>query len=136
MILILALAILLNSAEAILEAIFTQKNPKIHAWVEKLHIEIVIFIFILWGIFAYNFDAYYVPYWKLFLGFWFVRFMIYDFVWNLTTIILGVRIPIWYYGPENDPKFYDRVMISLGSWGWFMKFVLGIIGIVFLLGIE
>jgi len=130
---ILILAILFNSVEAILEAVFTQKNPKIHVWVEKLHIEIMIFIFILWGIFAYNFDAYYVPYWKLFLGFWFVRFMIYDLVWNLTTIILGVKISLWYSGTV---KFYDRIMEELGSWGWFMKLILGIIGIIFLLGIE
>jgi len=57
--------------------------------------------------------------------------MIYDIIWNLTSIICGKKISIWYYG---DTKWYDRVMTQLAEWGWMMKAILGIVGIIHLWG--
>jgi hypothetical protein len=83
-------------------------------------------LFCVWFLFALNYDNYYVPIWKILLGFVFVRFAVFDIAWNLSA---G---QVWnYYGTT---KLYDRVMYYLGGWGWFMKGVLGICGIVFLLG--
>ena len=31
-------------------------------------------------------------------------------------------------------SLYDRIMFKLGGWGWFMKAVAGIVGVVFLIG--
>ena len=87
---------------------------------------IAIILFGVWFVIALNFNGYYVPTWKLITGFIFVRFAIFDVTWNLAR---GVK---WnYYGTT---KLYDRIMFALGEWGWFMKFVLGIVGICFLMG--
>ena len=68
----------------------------------------------------------YVPIWKQVLGFVFVRFLIFDPTWNIAR---GVK---WnYYGTT---KLYDRIMFELGSFGWMMKIICGIIGVVFLMG--
>jgi hypothetical protein len=85
-----------------------------------------IFLFGLWFIIAFN--GYYVPVWKLITGFVFVRFMIFDILWNLAR---GVK---WnYYGTT---KLYDRIMAELGGWGIMMKVICGIVGICFLMGWE
>ena len=36
-----------------------------------------------------------------------------------------------YYGTT---KLYDRIMFELGGFGWMMKLIFGIIGVVFLMG--
>ena len=55
-----------------------------------------------------------------------MRFGIFDVAYNLAN---GQK---WnYYGKT---KLYDRIMFKLGSWGWFMKAVAGIVGVVFLIG--
>ena len=129
---ILFLAFILNVLEAVLEAIFNYYDNKLHRLIEKFHILVVILFFAIWC-FAVSFMRYEVGYVKLFLGFWFVRFLVYDFAWNLTSKILGVKISLWYNG---STKLYDRIMAELGGFGWFMKGVIGLIGICFLLGIE
>jgi hypothetical protein len=64
--------------------------------------------------------------WKLIAGFIGVRFLIFDVAINLAW---GQK---WsFYGTK---KWYDRTMTKLGSWGWFMKLICGIVGIVFLMG--
>jgi hypothetical protein len=125
---ILLYAILIIVFEAIAEALIKRHFPAVSAivfrwWVQWL---IAIALFALWLLIVLNFDKYYVPVWKLITGFVFVRFMIFDIIYNLTS---GLK---WnYYGTT---KLYDRIMIRLGGWGWFMKGVCGIIGICFLMG--
>jgi hypothetical protein len=130
--LILTLAICFNGLEATLEAVFLKFNPAIHKFIERFHTLVVLFVFLVWAG-AVHFIPNETLYWKLFLGYWFIRFLIYDTVWNATSIVCGADISIWYYG---DVKLYDRIMKKLVSWGWFMKVVLGVVGIVFLLGIK
>lgn len=124
MILILSLIIIVLEAGG--EGIW--KRFSLPDFIFKLWLQwlIAIFLFGLWFIIAYHFDGYYVPTWKLIVGFIFVRFAIFDITYNLAN---GQK---WnYYGTT---KLYDRIMIKLGSWGWFMKGVCLIIGVVFLLG--
>jgi hypothetical protein len=133
---ILFYCILFILFEGITEALVKRHSPAVSViifrwWIQWL---ISIALFALWLIIALKFDNYYVPTWKLITGFIFVRFMIFDTIWNITAILAGAKISIWYYGPDDDPKFYDRIMIHLGGWGWFMKGVCGIIGICFLMG--
>ena len=81
-----------------------------------------------WFIWAIHFDGYYVPTWKIITGFVFVRFALFDVIWNISR---GVK---WnYYGTT---KLYDRIMFELAEWGWMLKAIAGIMGICFLLGIN
>ena len=126
---ILLYATLLILFEAITEAWIKKRYPDsfIFKWWLQWIIAIGLFAIWLFAI-ALPFNGYYVPTWKLILGFIFVRFAVFDLAFNLT---FGLK---WnYYGTT---KLYDRIMAELGSWGWMMKLILGIIGIVFLLGIE
>jgi len=126
---ILLLAILFILFEAITEALIKKRYPSsfIFKWWFQWIIAIALFAIWLFVI-ALPFDKYYVETWKLITGFVFVRFAVFDLAFNLT---FGLK---WnYYGTT---KLYDRIMAELGSWGWMMKLILGIIGIVFLLGIE
>lgn len=126
-IMVLFLAIVVICFEAVAEGLIKRYFPTISAilfkrWVQWL---IAVVLFGLWLLWALQSD---IPNWKLITGFVFVRFLIFDYVWNL---VMG--LPLKFYGTT---KLYDRIMTSLGSWGHFMKFVLGVVGIVFLLGIE
>jgi len=122
MLLITALIIILT--EAIGEGILKRFKPASFVFDKYIQWVIAIFLFALWFILAYHFC--YVPIWKLLAGFVFVRFAIFDISYNLSN---GQK---WnYYGTV---KWYDRTMAKLGSFGWFMKFVVFLpMGIVFLL---
>jgi hypothetical protein len=128
---LLITALLFILFEAIGEALIKMYRPKLSVIVFKWWLQwiIVIALFLIWLFaIALPFDKYYVSTVKLILGFIFVRFLIFDVVWNLT---FGVK---WnYYGTT---KLYDRIMSELGGFGWFMKGVIGLIGILFLIGIQ
>lgn len=124
--LITAIAVILF--EAIGEGIL--KRFKLASFIFDLWVQwvIAIFLFALWFIWAYHFDGYYVPVAKLIIGFIFIRFAIFDIAWNLAR---GVK---WnYYGTT---KWYDRVMTELAEWGWMIKGICGVVGVVFLMGWE
>ena len=128
MLLIYALIFIL--AEAIGEGLLKRKNYSINeiifdAWVQWV---IALMMFGSWFIWAIHFDGYYVPTWKMITGFVMVRFATFDVTINLAW---GQK---WnYYGTT---KLYDRIMYELGSFGWMMKVISGIIGTIFLLGYE
>jgi hypothetical protein len=119
-------AILFILTEAVTEGLLKRFNKAdfiFDLWIQWV---IACFLFGVWCVIAANFDNYYVPAWKLIAGFIFVRFLIFDIAWNIAR---GVK---WnYYGTT---KLYDRIMTELASWGWMVKFVLGVMGICFLLG--
>ena len=123
---ILVYAIIFIAFEAISEALIKKHYPDsiiFKGWLQWL---LAVVLFLIWFVIAYCFDGYYVPTLKLIIGFVFVRFMIFDSIYNLT-----VGLPWDYYGTT---KLYDRIMVKLGSWGWMMKAICGIVGVVFLLG--
>jgi hypothetical protein len=120
---ILLTAVIIILFEAIGEGLLKRFRPDSFIFKWWLQWFIAIGLFALWFFLC---DGYVIEVWKLIMGFVFVRFMIFDIVWNLSR---GVK---WnYYGTT---KIYDRIMDKLGSWGWFMKGVLGIVGICFLMG--
>jgi hypothetical protein len=126
MILIIAIAIIL--IEAIGEGLLKRFDMGINeiifdAWIQWV---IALMFFGSWFIWAIHFDGYYVPTWKIITGFVFVRFAVFDVIWNISR---GVK---WnYYGTT---KLYDRIMFELAEFGWMLKLICGIMGIVFLLG--
>lgn len=125
---ILTFAILAIEFEAITEALIRRFCPKLSEIIFKWWIQdlIAVALFGAWFIYAVNFDAYYVPIWKIITGFVFVRFGIFDITYNLVN---GQK---WnYYGTK---KWYDQVMQKLGGFGWFLKIICLIMGIVFLMG--
>lgn len=128
MILIYAIAIILIEAigEGLLKRFDTGINEVIFDNFNQWIIALMFFgIFLL---IAFNFTGYFVPAWKIITGFVFVRFAIFDVIWNISR---GVK---WnYYGTT---KLYDRIMFELAEWGWMVKAISGIIGTIFLLGYE
>ena len=128
MILIYAIAIIL--IEAVTEGLLKRLNSPINeiifdAWIQWV---IALMFFGSWFIWAIHFDGYYVPTWKIITGFVFVRFTLFDVIWNISR---GVK---WnYYGTT---KLYDRIMFELAEYGWMLKAIAGIMGICFLLGIN
>ena len=125
---ILYTALIVILIEAIGEGLLLRFGSTINevifdAWIQWV---IALMFFGIWLIWALNFDGYYVPVAKMITGFVFVRFAIFDVAINLAW---GVE---WnYYGVT---KGYDRVMYQLGSFGWMLKGISGIIGTIFLLG--
>ena len=86
---------------------------------------IAVGLFAVWFL-VFALPIHYVPIWKQVLGFVFVRWLFFDFIYNLFA---GNR---WdYYGSK---KTYDKIMTALGEWGLMMKIICGIIGVVFLMG--
>jgi hypothetical protein len=126
---ILIYAILIISFEAITEGLLKRfgKLDFIFKW--WLQWIIAIGLFAIWFFaLALPFDKYYVPVWKLIAGFVFVRFLLFDFIYNITS-----GLPLMFYGTT---KLYDRLMKQLGSYGLMLKVIAGIMGICFLLGID
>lgn len=128
MLLIYALIFIL--VEAIGEGLLKRKNYSINeivfdAWIQWI---IALLFFSVWFIMAFHFNGYYVPVWKMIAGFIGVRFLFFDIAYNLSA---GNT---WYY--YGTRKWYDRTMAKLGSWGWMVKVICGIMGVVFLLGYE
>lgn len=126
MILIYAIILILTEAigEGLLKRFDTGINEVIFdSWNQWV---IALMFFFVYLIMAFNFTGYFVPAWKIVTGFILVRFAIFDVTINL---VWGQK---WdYYGTT---KLYDRIMYELGSFGWMMKVISGIIGTIFLLG--
>lgn len=122
---ILLYAILFILFEAITEGLLKRYNKLDFIFKWWLQWIIAFVLFAIWFILMLKLNFYYVPIWKLICGFVFVRFMIFDVIYNLSN---GQK---WnYYGN----KLYDKIMSELGNVGWFFKFVAGVMGIVFLMG--
>jgi len=125
---ILTIAILVILTESIGEGILKRFKPTSFIFDNYVQWVIAVFLFALWFIVAYNLDGYYVPTWKIIIGFVFVRFAVFDVIYNLSA---GNK---WYY--YGTRKWYDRTMYKLGEFGWMLKGISGIIGTIFLLGYE
>jgi hypothetical protein len=126
---LLITAILFISFEAIAEALIKMYCPKLSVVIFKWWLQWIIAgaLFAIWLFaIALPFDKYYVPVWKLIAGFVFVRALIFTPIYNIVF-----DNPIGFYGTS---KWYDRQMKKLGSWGWMVVIILGIMGACFLLG--
>lgn len=64
-------------------------------------------------------------FWWYIAGYVLLRLALFDIIHNVST-----GLPVFYLG---DTKLFDIVMTKLASWGWFMRFIGGIIGTTWLL---
>ena len=132
---ILIYCILFIEAEAIIEGLIKRYCPAVlkilfKGWIQALT---ALALFAVWLVIALNFDKYYVSTWKLLAGFVFVRFAIFDPTFNLSA---GLHI-----NHIGTKKWYDKFLgLIRDMWGistiWFVRGVLGGMGIIFLLGIS
>ena len=64
-------------------------------------------------------------FWWYVAGYALLRFATFDIIHNISA-----GLPAFYLG---DTKLFDVIMTKLASWGWFVRFICGIIGITWLL---
>ena len=133
MLLFFAIATILT--EAIIEGLIKRHSPAVSAIIFKWWLQwlIAIGLFALWLLYALQFDGYFVPTWKLIIGFVFVRFLLFDNVFNFSA-----KLPFDYIGTR---KGYDQALGWIRDmWGFstilFMKFVFGMWGIFWLIGYK
>ena len=79
------------------------------AWINKrnIHIDVRLYSFL-----------------KILIGYVLLRFALFDIVWNISA-----GQDLFFYGTT---KLYDRVMTSLDSWGYFLKFCSLVVSLAFL----
>jgi hypothetical protein len=125
--LILILGIIWPTLEAVYEGLYDNGKKTISGIVELLHKLVVVgtTAFVTYGVTVGTIDT---PIWKLILGFVFIRFLLFDYIYNITR-----KLPLGFIGTT---KIYDRVMSKLGNWGTFIKICCGIVGTAFLLGLR
>jgi len=126
---LLTTAVFFILVEAISEGFLSRTYSELMDFIFKGYVQflIALFLFITWLFtIAIPVNEYVIPTWKVILGFIGVRFLIFDFAYNISA-----KQKLGYYGKK---KWYDKIMFKLSSWGLMMKIICGIIGIVFLVG--
>jgi hypothetical protein len=120
----LLLALFLIIFEAVYEGIKTAGYHVASEIVEFVYLAGITFGLFAWINSVKAFD--YKPLVKILIGYVLLRFAIFDIIWNISA---GRE---WYY--YGVTKFYDKIMMALGSWGWMVKAIAGVWGISWLLG--
>lgn len=64
-------------------------------------------------------------FWYIIAGYILLRLALFDIIHNISA-----GLPILYIGTT---KLFDIFIVKLASWGWFMRFIGGIIGLTWLL---
>jgi hypothetical protein len=119
--LLLALFLLL---EAVFEGLRTGGHLFASEIIEIIYLAGVTFMAFAWMNRLNKADVYLSSFIKILIGYLLLRFALFDIIWNISA-----GQDLFYYGTT---KAYDRFMASLGSWGWMLKGIAGIIGIAFL----
>lgn len=134
-VMLLFFAIIIICFEAVTEGLIKRHSPAVSAIIFKWWLQWLIagILFVLWLLYALQFDGYYVPVWKMITGFVFVRFLVFDNVFNFSA-----KLPFDYIGTM---KGYDQALGWIRDmWGFgtilFMKFVFGGWGMFWLLGYK
>lgn len=125
---ILLLTILTNALEAIYEGLYDNGKRTISGIIELFQklIGITTVVYVTYGLTVGTID---IPLWKIIVGFILVRFLLFDYIYNKTR---GLHL---YY--QGMTKIYDRLLSNVPAhFILFIKVIAGIIGIVFLLGIN
>jgi len=124
---ILIFTILWNALEAIADGLYDKGKKTISGVIEFIGKLVGIFTvaYVTYGITVYTID---IPVWKIILGFVFVRFLIFDYIYNITR---GLEFE--YIG---NTKLYDKFLQKV-PWHYllFIKTICGIVGISFLLNL-
>lgn len=125
---ILLLTILTNALEAIYEGLYDNGKKTVSGIIEMCYKFIGVFTvaYITYGLTA---GLILIPFWKIIIGFIFIRFLIFDYTYNK---IRGLSL---YY--QGTTKLYDQMLSSVpGHFILFVKVIAGIVGTTFLLGIS
>ena len=116
---IFILALFLIVFEAVYEGLLVRGKHLASELIEDIYRGAVIVIISFWLSMVTT-----IPLWKIITGIVMVRFATFDIIWNISA---GQR---WYFYGET--KLYDRIMIALGGWGWFVKAICLVVGICIL----
>jgi hypothetical protein len=126
---ILLFVIFWNVMEAVYEGLYDNGKRLASGIVEAILKAVLVLICMAWFMDIRVFHFADIPYWKLIVGFVFVRYFLFDAVYNK---VRGLKLT--YVGSS---KLYDRILQRVGtSYIVFTKVCAGIVGTFFLLGIE
>jgi hypothetical protein len=129
----LILALFLIVGEATFEGLKIRGRHILSASFEFLYLSVITFICFAWVADLPNiWDAIYIPMWKILLGYVFVRFALFDLVYNFVA-----KQKLNFIG---STKLFDKLLSKIRDmWGmstiWFVRGILGVIGLVWLLNI-
>jgi len=112
------IALFLIVCEAVYEGLAVRGKHLASELIEDIYTGLIIVVVSLWLATVTD-----IPLWKIITGIVMIRFALFDIIWNISA---GQR---WFY---YGNKLYDRIMISLGGWGWFVKAICLIVGICIL----
>ena len=115
---IILIALFLIVCEAVYEGLSIRGKRLASELIEDIYTGLIIVVVSLWLATVTD-----IPLWKIITGIIMIRFATFDIIWNISA---GQR---WFY---YGNKLYDRIMISLGRWGWFVKAICLIVGICIL----
>lgn len=104
---LLLICLFLIISEAVYEALYDEGKKTISGLIEFFYKAVVTVMALLWLSGQYNLHLPVIPFWKVLLGFLFLRFALFDAVYNLMR-----RLPLFYVGSS---KVYDKL------WGWFFR---------------
>lgn len=125
---ILLLSILYNALEAIYEGLYDNGKKLLSGIIEFISklFSVATVAYITYGV---TVGLITIPIWKLIIGFILIRFLLFDFVYNKVR-----GLPALFTG---STKIYDKLLSKIPShFILFIKVIAGIIGIIFLLGLN
>ena len=125
---ILLLSILTNALEAIYEGLYDNGKKTIAGILELIQKAVGVFTvaYITSDLLTHHI---YIPIWKLIVGFILIRFLIFDYIYNITR-----GLSLTYIG---NTKLYDKFLNTVpGHFIAFVKIILGLMGTCFLLGLS
>lgn len=124
---ILLLSILTNALEAIYEGLYDSGKKTIAGILEFIQkiVGVATVAYVTSGILTHDIN---IPIWKLIVGFIAIRFLIFDYIYNAVR-----KLPLDYRGRT---KLYDKITSKVpGHFLFFVKFIVGVLGAAFLLGL-
>ena len=126
---VLIMAILLIAFEAIYEGLKARKFHIASEIVEFVYLFLITSVAFLWLLNITWITVWYIPAYKVIIGYIFLRFAIFDFIWNLSA-----GQSLFYRGKT---KLFDKIFAKVPTnFLTFVKIILFIISIVWLLNYE
>lgn len=133
----LLIALFLIVLEAVPEGLALGGHKTVAGIIEAIYLAgITLTVFAYWtGQYPKKRDGLYTPignmwmwynekFWIYVAGYVLLRFALFDIIHNVSA-----GLPVFYIGTT---KLFDIIMAKLVSWGWFVRFIGGIIGVTWL----
>lgn len=99
--------------EAIHEALYDNNHKTLSGIIEFVYLSVITLSILSWLRGLYIFDITYIPFIKIVLGYLFLRFALFDAVYNLLR-----NLPLFYVG---DTKLFDKILTRFFKWTGFPK---------------